>query len=72
MIVTTTVMMIVAAWVPLSGLNRTLLYVGTDITIVVAMCLIMQFALSNNFTDEAISKLLKLLHLLLPCPNQFL
>ena len=53
----------------LSGLNRTLLYVGTDITIVVAMCLIMQFALSNNLTDKAISKLLKLLHLLLPSPN---
>jgi len=53
----------------LSGLNRTPLYVGTDITTVVAMCLIMQFTLSNNFTDEAISKLLKLLHLLLLSPN---
>ena len=53
----------------LSGLNRSPLYAGTDVTIAFAMCLIMQFALLNNLTNEAISKFLRLLDLLLPSPN---
>ena len=45
------------------------LYNGTDLTTCAAICLIMQFALCNNLTNEAIEKLLKPLNLLLPSPN---
>jgi len=45
------------------------LYNGTDITTCAAICLIMHFALCNSLTNEAIERLLKLLHLLLPSPN---
>ena len=44
-------------------------YNGTDLTPCAAICSVMQFALSNNFTNEAIEKLLKLFKLLLPTPN---
>ena len=53
----------------LTTFHRTSLYEGTDITITVAMCLIMQFVSSNNLSNDAIEKLLKLLNQLLPIPN---
>lgn len=51
------------------GCFRQPLYNGTDLTVCAAVCLIMQFALCNNLTNEAIEKLLKLLKLLLLSPN---
>ena len=52
-----------------SDLNRAPLYNGTDLTAIASVCLIMQFALSNNLTNKAIEDLLKLLNRLLPFPN---
>ena len=52
------------------GCFRQPLYNGTDLTVCAAICLIMQFALCNNLTNEGIEKLLKLLKLLLPSPNR--
>ena len=45
------------------------LYNGTDLTTCAAVCLIMQFSLRYNLTNQAIEKLLKLLYVLLPSPN---
>lgn len=45
-----------------SYLNREPLYNGTDLTTIALVCLIMQFALSNNLTNKAIEDLLKLLN----------
>jgi len=52
-----------------SDLNRKPLYNGTDLTTITSVCLIMQFALSNNLTNDAIENLLELLNLFLPFPN---
>ena len=52
-----------------SELNREPLYNGTDLTAIASVCLIMQFALSNNLTNKAIEDLLKLLNHLLPFPT---
>ena len=52
-----------------SDLNREPLYNGADLTTIALVCLIMQFALSNNLTNKAIEDLLKLLNHLLPFPN---
>lgn len=58
--------------IDLAGLNKTPLYGGTNLTITVAICLVMQFALSNNLPDEAINNLLKLLHLILPSSKELI
>jgi len=47
----------------LDGYVRQPLYNGTDLTTCAAICSILQFALCNNLTNEAIEKLLKLLNL---------
>jgi len=55
--------------VDLTSLHRKPLYDGTDITVTVALFLIMQFSLTSNLSNDATEKLLKLLHQLLPSPN---